>query len=69
MVYVAPVPSDAPPVRAAYHLIVPAPVAPRITVPASQRAAGVVPVMVVTFTVANTAVLGLEVHALFVAST
>ena len=48
-----PVPSDTPPVDAAYQLIVPADaLAPRVTVPVPQRDAGIVPVMVgITFTV------------------
>ena len=71
VVYDIPVPNEAPPVRAAYQLIVPAEaVAPRVTVPASQRDVGVVPVMVgIVLTVANTDVLGLERHPPTVAST
>ena len=52
-----PVPSDIPPVDAAYQLIVPElAVAPRVTVPVPHREPGVVPVIVgpvstVTFTV------------------
>ena len=71
MVYDIPVPSEAPPVEAAYQFIVPAvAVAPRVTVPASQRAAGVVPVILgVVFTVASTEVLEPVVHPLAVAST
>ena len=51
--YEVPVPSDPPPVEAAYQLIVPVEaVAPRVTDPVPQRVAGVVPVMVgMTFTV------------------
>ena len=47
------VPSDTPPVDAAYQLIVTADaLAPRVTVPVPQRDAGIVPVMVgITFTV------------------
>ena len=46
VVKLVPVPSEVPPVDAAYQLIVPADaVAPRVTVPAPQRAAEVVPVM------------------------
>jgi len=42
-----PVPSETPPVEAAYQLIVPADaLAPRDTVPGPQRVAGVVPVIV-----------------------
>jgi hypothetical protein len=37
-----PVPREAPPVRAAYQLIVPEEAAPRVTVPVPQREAGVV---------------------------
>lgn len=48
-----PVPRDAPPVDAAYQLIVPAlAVAPNATVPVPQRELGVVPVIVgIAFTV------------------
>ena len=43
----APVPRELPPVDAAYQLIVPPlAVAPKVNVPASQRASGVVPVIV-----------------------
>ena len=54
-----PVPMAAPPVDAEYHFIVPALlVAARFTVPASQRLAGVVDVMLgVVFIVATTGVL------------
>lgn len=54
-----PVPKDEPPVEVAYQFNVPAlAVAPNVTAPASQRAAGVVPVIVgVVFTVATTGVL------------
>ena len=53
-----PVPSETPPVNAAYQLIVPADaVAPNAIVPVLQRLAGVVPVMVgMVFIVAITAV-------------
>ena len=65
-----PVPREEPPDGAAYQSNVPAlAVAPRITVPASQREAGVVEVTDgVVFTVAVTAVLD-EVHPAVVAST
>ncbi len=54
-----PVPREAPPVAAAYQLIVPAEaVAPRVTVPVPHTEPGVVPVIVgTTSTVATTAVL------------
>ena len=66
-----PVPSDTPPTAAAYQLMVPAlAVAPKVTVPASQRLPGVVPVIVgVAVTVAITAVLAAVVQVAFVAST
>ena len=66
-----PVPSELPPVAAAYQLIVPAlAVAPNVTVPVPHLESGVVPVMVGTvFTVAVTAVLVSVVHPLSVAST
>jgi len=66
-----PVPSDTPPVDAAYQLIVPADaLAPRVTVPVPQRDAGVVPIIVgIVLTVAVTEVLEAVVHPLFVAST
>ncbi len=66
-----PVPSEAPPVAAAYQLMVPAEaVAPRVTVPDPQTAPGVVPVIVGTvFTVAVTAVLDAVVQVPRVAST
>jgi hypothetical protein len=65
-----PVPRTEPPVEAAYQFNVPVlAVAPRVTVPASQREEGVVEVMVgVVFTVAITAILA-EVHPFSVAST
>ena len=67
----APVPNDEPPVDAAYQFNVPAlAVAPNVTVPASQREAGVVPDTVgIVLTVASTEVLEVLVQALFVAST
>jgi hypothetical protein len=66
-----PVPSDAPPVEAAYQFIVPAlAVAPSITVPVPHLDPGVVPVIVgMALTVAMTAVLVAVVQPLFVAST
>ena len=66
-----PVPNEGPPVEAAYQFNIPAlAAAPNVTVPASQRAAGVLPVTVgVVLTVAVTAVLDAVVHPLFVAST
>ena len=65
-----PVPSEDPPVGAAYQLMVPADaVAPNVTVPGPQRALGVVPEMVgIVFTVAVTVVLP-DVHPEEVAST
>ena len=65
-----PVPSDAPPVAAAYQLIVPAlAVAPNVTVPVPHLDPGVVPVIVgIALTVAITAVLVTVVQPLFVAS-
>ena len=71
MIKDVPVPKDEPPVDAAYQFNVPAlAVAPNVTVPASQRAAGVVPIIVgVVSTVANTDVLNAVVQRLFVAST
>jgi hypothetical protein len=67
-----PVPRLAPPVIAAYQLIVPAlDVAPNVTVPVPQRLEGVLAVMVGgdAFTVAVTAVLDAVVHVPLVAST
>ena len=66
-----PVPSELPPVVPEYQLIVPADeVAPNVTAPGPQRAAGVVPVMEGTsFTVAVMAVLVAVVHVPAVAST
>src|SRR5450759_1568014 len=71
VVYDAPVANDDPPVAAAYQLTVPAvALAPKVTVPASQRAAGVVDEMAgVVFTVAITSVLDDVVQELLVAST
>ena len=71
MVKVTPVPIELPPVDIEYHVNMPALVlAPSIIVPASQRAAGVVPDTVgVVLTVASTDVLEVLVQALFVAST
>ena len=64
-------PSEVPPVAAAYQLIVPAEaVAPNATVPVPHREPGVVPVMVgIAFTVAIIAVLDAVVHEPLVAST
>ena len=66
-----PVPSEAPPVAAAYQFIVPAEaVAPRVTVPDPQTEPGVVPVIEGTvLTVAITAVLEAVVQVPAVAST
>ena len=66
-----PVPSDDPPLEAAYQLIVPADaVAPKATVPVPQREPSVVPVIVgVAVTVAVTEVLDPVVQPLSVAST
>jgi len=66
-----PVPSDEPPVDAAYQLIVPADaVAPKATVPVPQREPSVVPVIEgVAVTVAVTEVLDAVVQPLSVAST
>ena len=59
VVKVVPVPKLAPPVEAAYQLIVPAEaVAPKPTVPVPHRDAGVIPLIVgMALTVAVTAVL------------
>ena len=64
-------PSDEPPVDAAYQLIVPADdVAPKATVPELQTDPGVVPVIVgMSITVAVTEVLGEVVQPPSVAST
>ena len=66
-----PVPSDVPPVEAAYQLMVPAEAnAPSVTVPVPQTEPGVVPVIVgIALTVAITDVLEAVVQPLFVAST
>ena len=66
-----PVPSDDPPVNAAYQLIVPDDdVAPKVTVPVPQREPSVVPVIEgVAVTVAVTEVLDPVVQLLSVAST
>jgi len=71
VVKVVPVAVAEPPVEAVYQFTLPAlAVAPNPTVPASHRAAGVVPVIVgVVFTVATTAVLVPVVQLLLVAST
>ena len=66
-----PVPKEAPPVEAAYQLIVPAlAVAAKPTVPVPHREAGVLPVIVgIAFMVAITSVLVAVVQPLAVAST
>ena len=66
-----PVPSEEPPLEAAYQLIVPADaVAPRATVPELQITPGVVPVIVGTvYIYALTDVLDAVVQPLSVAST
>jgi hypothetical protein len=66
-----PVPRLAPPVAAAYQLIVPAlVVAPKVAVPVPHIVAGVVPVIVgLVFIVAVTAVLVVVVHEPLDAST
>ena len=71
MVKLVPVPKDAPPVEAAYQLIVPADaVAPKLTVPVPQFDDGVVPVIVgIVFIVATTAVLEVVVQPVAEAST
>ena len=71
VVYDVPVPSDVPPVKAAYQFNVPAlAVAPKVTVPVPHTELGVVPEMVGTaLTVATTALLLAEVQPLAVAST
>ena len=71
VIKLVPVPSEVPPVEAAYQLIVPAEaVAPRVTVPVPQRELFVTPEMVgIVFTVAVTCVRVAVVHPLFVAST
>jgi hypothetical protein len=71
VVKLVPVPRLAPPVAAAYQLMVPAlAVAPNTTVPVPHRLAGVVVVIVgIALTVAVTAVLVAVVHVPLVAST
>jgi hypothetical protein len=71
VVKLVPVPNDAPPLAAAYQLIVPAEVvAPSVTVPVPHLDAGAVPVIVgIVFIVAVTAVLDVVVHPFVVAST
>jgi hypothetical protein len=66
-----PVPRLAPPVAAAYQLMVPADaVAPRVTVPVPHTLPGVLDVIDgMVFTVAITAVLAAVVHPPLVAST
>ena len=70
VVKLVPVPIEAPPVAAAYQLIVPAlAVAPNTTVPVPHLDPGVVPVIVgIGLTVAITAVLVAVVQLLSVAS-
>jgi hypothetical protein len=70
VVKVLPVPSDDPPVEAAYQLTVPAEgVAARATVPVLHRLAGVLPLIVGRgVTVATTAVLEVLAHPFAVAS-
>ncbi len=71
VVKLMPVPSDEPPVEAAYQLIVPAlAVAPKVTVPELHPVPSVLPVMVgIVLIVAVTADLVAVVQPLFVAST
>ena len=71
VVKVVPVPSEAPPVAAAYQLIVPAvAVAPGDNVPVLQRLAGVVAdIAGIGFTVATTAVLDAAPQLPAIAST
>ena len=70
VVKLVPVPSETPPVAAAYQLIIPAlAVAPRVTVPGPQLLPGVVPVIVgIVLIVAVTAVRVAVVQPAFVAS-
>ena len=69
VVNVAPVPTEAPPLEAAYQLIVPAEAeAARVTVPVPQRLAGVPVIVVKALTVAITAVREVVVQPLAVAS-
>jgi len=69
--YVVPVAVAEPPVSESYQLTVPAEdVAPNVTAPGPQRAAGVTPVMAgIVLTVAVMAVLVAVVHVPAVAST
>ena len=62
VVKLIPVPSETPPVAAAYQLIIPAlAVAPRATVPVPHLDPGVVPVIVgIAFTVTETCEFTLE---------
>lgn len=71
VVYAAPVPMEAPPVRDEYQLIVPAEaVAASETAPGPQTDPGVLPVIVgIVFTVAEIAVLEAVVQEPEVAST
>ena len=71
VVKLVPVPRLAPPVDAAYQLIVPAEaVAPRVTVPVPQTLPGLVAVMVgMVLTVAITAIRVVVVQPFAVAST
>ena len=71
VVKLVPVPSDDPPLEAAYQLIIPAEaVAPKVTVPVPHLELGVVPVIVgVVFMVAVTEVLVAVVQLPFVAAT
>ena len=71
VVYEVPVNKEAPPDDAAYQSTTPAEaVAPKVTVPVPQRAAGVVADIVgVVLTVAMTAVLAGVIHPLLFTST
>ena len=71
VVYDVPVCKDDPPDKAVYQSTTPAEaVAPKVTVPVPQRAAGVVLAIVgVVLTVAMTAVLDGEIHPLLFTST
>ena len=68
VVKLVPVPKEAPPVDVAYQLMVPAAAAAcKVTVPVPHREAPVVELREgIAFTVATTAVLGLDVQPLFV---
>lgn len=70
VVKLVPVPKDAPPVEAAYQLMVPAAAAAcKVAVPVPHIEAPVVEVKVGSaLTVATTAVLGADVHPLLVTS-